>query len=122
MIPKMKTGKDLISSLEVLPKYNKNVCNKNIAERLMALSNLYNIYVPSDMSVEIYNKLYLSLLQSLKKKTSSLATIQQYENYKAIIKQEYRGIMGGTDSFYHNRFLRNREKFINKQSNTTHFR
>ena len=95
----MKAGNELISSLEVLPKYNKSICNKNIAERLMALSDIYNIYVPSYMSVEIYNKLYLSLVQSLKKKTLNLATIQQYENYKAIIKQEYRGIMGGTDSF-----------------------
>ena len=95
----MKTGKALLSSLEVLPKYNKNICNKSIAERLMALSDLYSIYVPSDMSIEIYNKLYLALLQSLKKKTSNLATIQQYENHKAIVSQEYRGVMGGTDSF-----------------------
>ena len=99
MIPDMKTGNDLISALEILPKYNNNICQKPIAERLIALSDLYSIYIPSDMSIEIYNKLYLSLLQSLKKKPSSVSTIQRYENHKAIISQEYRGIMGGTDSF-----------------------
>ena len=99
MIPDMKTGNDLISALEILPKYNNNICQKPIAERLIALSDLYNIYIPSDMSIEIYNKLYLSLLQSLKKKSSSVSIIQRYENHKAIISQEYRGIMGGTDSF-----------------------
>ena len=84
MIPNMKTGNDLISSLEILPKYNNNICNKPIAERLIALSDLYSIYIPSDMSIEIYNKLYLSLLQSLKKKSSSVSTIQRYENHKAM--------------------------------------
>ena len=65
----------------------------------MALSDLYQIYVPSQMSIEIYNKLYLALLRSMQKKSSQMAIKQRYENYKAMHQQSYSGILGGSDSF-----------------------
>ena len=65
----------------------------------MALSDIYRIYLPSQMSTEIYSKLYLALLRSLQKKYTKLAVQQQNENYKAIRQQEYSGILGGSDSF-----------------------
>jgi len=65
--PPMKTGNELISTLEVLPEYDENICNDNEATRLIALSNLYRIFIPSPMSTEIYCKLYLALLHSLKR-------------------------------------------------------
>lgn len=65
----------------------------------MALSDLYQIYVPSQMSIEIYNKLYLALLRSMQKKSSQMAIKQRYENYKAMQQQSYSGILGGSDSF-----------------------
>ena len=98
-LPSMKTGKELISSLAVLPEYDVNIIDANDAIRLMALSDIYRIYVPSQMSQEIYSKLYLALVRSLQKKVTKIAVQQQNENYKAIRQQEYNGIMGGSDSF-----------------------
>lgn len=59
-LPPMLSGKELISALSVLPEYNPEIVNASAAERLMALSDIYRIYVPSKMSQEIYSKLYLA--------------------------------------------------------------
>ena len=99
MLPTMKTGNQLISALTVLPEYDVSICNENEAIRLMALSDIYKIYIPSKMSQEIYSKLYLALLRSLMKKGTQLATEQQKQNFRAIMNQEYSGIIGGSDSF-----------------------
>lgn len=97
-MPEMKSGSELISSLAALPEYDADIVNANITTRLMALSDLYKIYVPSKMSLEIYSKLYLALLRSLQKKCTN-AVRQQNANYRAIRQHEYSGIMGGSDSF-----------------------
>lgn len=98
-LPEMKSGNELISALSIIPKYDKTICQKNQAVRLMALSDLYQIYIPSQMSLEIYSKLYLALLRSMQKKGTQMAIKQRYENYKAIQQQSYSGILGGSDSF-----------------------
>lgn len=95
----MKAGQDLISEMSVLPLYDENIRSQSTTSRLIALSELYNIYIPSPMSVEIYSKLYLALLRSLQKKSSRNARIQQNENYKSICQKECNGILGGSDSF-----------------------
>ena len=99
ILPSMKSGDDLFSALEVLPEYEESIRTADVPVRLMALSDLYRIYVPSQMSLEIYSKMYLALLRSLQKKGTKLAVQQKNQNYKAIIQQEYGGIMGGSDSF-----------------------
>lgn len=98
-LPEMKSGNELISALSIIPEYDKTICQQNQAVRLMALSDLYQIYIPSQMSLEIYSKLYLALLRSMQKKGSQMAIKQRYENYKAIQQQSYSGILGGSDSF-----------------------
>lgn len=99
ILPPMKSGYELLSALEVLPEYDNAICAADVPVRLMALSDLYRVYVPSQMSLEIYSKLYLALLRSLQKKGTKLAVQQQNQNFKAIMQQEYSGIMGGSDSF-----------------------
>lgn len=99
ILPSMKSGDDLFSALEVLPEYEESIRTADVPVRLMALSDLYRIYVPSQMSLEIYSKMYLALLRSLQKKGTKLAVQQKNQNYKAVIQQEYSGIMGGSDSF-----------------------
>ncbi|WP_371380573.1 TniB family NTP-binding protein [Sporomusa aerivorans] len=99
ILPRMKSGDSLRNALEVLPGYNPERCNGDASVRLMALSDLYKVYIPSQMSLEIYSKLYLALLRSMQKKGTRLAVQQQNQNYKAIMQQEYSGIMGGSDSF-----------------------
>jgi len=70
-LPRMKSGNELTAALEVLPEYNVKICTADVPMRLMALSDLYRIYIPSQMSLEIYSKLYLALLRSMQKKEPS---------------------------------------------------
>lgn len=98
-LPEMKSGNELISALSIIPEYDESTCQQNQAVRLMALSDMYQIYIPSQMSLEIYSKLYLALLRSMQKKGTQMAIKQRYENYKAIQQQSYSGILGGSDSF-----------------------
>ena len=99
VLPQMKSGDSLMNALKVLPRYDPEICGAAVSIRLMALSNLYRVYIPSQMSLEIYSKLYLALLRSMQKKGTKLAVQQQNQNYRAIMQQEYSGIMGGADSF-----------------------
>lgn len=99
ILPPMKSGNELASELAVFPDYDEKIRLENPAIRLTALSDLYGIYVPSQMSLEIYNKLYLALLRSMHKKNTRISIQQQYQNCKAVRGQEYSGIIGGSDSF-----------------------
>lgn len=99
LLPKMKTGDSLISALSVLPVYDENICSQDDATRLISLSALYKIYIPSPMTTEIYSKLYLALLRSVQKKFTTTTILQRNENHKAIQKHDYNGILGGSDSF-----------------------
>lgn len=98
-IPEMKSGEVLNAALSVIPDYDDRIRNENTPTRLMALSDLYKLYIPSQMSLEIYSKLYLALLRSMQKKGTKTAIQQHYKNHKAIIGDEYNGIVGGSDSF-----------------------
>ena len=98
-LPPMLSGADLLSALQALPVYDPDIINQDAATRLVALSDIYNLYIPSQMSVEIYSKLYLALLRSLQKKHTTLAIRQQNQNFRAIRQQEYSGIIGGADCF-----------------------
>lgn len=106
-LPEMLSWQELTSKMNMLPEYDKNIQEHgSIAERLIKLSDLYNIYIPSQMSIEIYNKLYLGILRSLQKKGEKLTVRQYNSTYKTIQNirnkienQSYNGIMGGTDSF-----------------------
>lgn len=98
-LPEMLSGQELIDALKVMPEYSEEIRYKDKATRLMALSELYNIYLPSDMSTEIYSKIYLSLLRSLQKKTGIKYIKQHNDNHKIIMQKEYNSIIGGSDSF-----------------------
>ena len=98
-LPKLKTGEELKQALTVLPEYGEHIWEEDEGIRLMALSDIYKIYLPSSMTTEIYSKVYLSMLRSLQKKNTKSAVIQRNENYRQIQNQSYRGIIGGSDSF-----------------------
>ena len=98
-IPKMKNGNELKDAITYLPEYDETIRYVDINTRLISLSDLYSIYLPSTMSIEIYNKLYLALIQSMQKKFTQLSVKQRYENNKIIQKQMANGILGGSDSF-----------------------
>lgn len=95
----LKSGEELIQALEGIPEYNSNICNENTAIRLMELENIYNIYFPSYMSCEIYNKLYMAVMRSLMKKDTKIAIQQGYENHNQKTIKVGNGLIGGSDSF-----------------------
>lgn len=98
-IPPMLTGCELRQTLSVIPEYNPNIRYAFEAERLISLNDLYDVYYPFGFSSEIYSKLYLALIRSLRKKTSKLAIQQRNQNYQTSYGQSYSGIVGGSDSF-----------------------
>lgn len=99
LLPQVLSGNRLIEELGYLPAYNETIIEQSQASRLLALSDIYRVYVPSEMSIEIYNKLYLALLLSIKKKFTAAAVKQRYENAKMIKRMDSVGIIGGSDSF-----------------------
>lgn len=99
IMPQMLTGDELDNRLEIYPEYDDMIMEKSIPERLVALQDIYKIYVPNVMAREIYTKMYFSLLRSLQKKQSILATRQFGENSRMIRNQSYESIIGGSDSF-----------------------
>lgn len=105
-LPEMLSGTKLKEAMQFLPEYDASIIQENDAKRLMKLSDLYTIYVPSQMSAEIYSKLYLGILRSLQKKGTRTAVRQFNQNNKDLkescktrLAQQYTGIIGGSDSF-----------------------
>lgn len=64
----MLAGEELKQAMTILPPYHKEICQAATVDRLVGLSDLYEIYLPSAMSMEIYSKLYLAMLRSIQKK------------------------------------------------------
>ena len=98
-LPPMLSGSELERALTILPEYDPAIMNENEAMRLIALTDIYKVFVPNQMSKEIYSKLYLALLRSLQKKEGKLRVKQGIANHQTIMQQEHNGILGGSDSF-----------------------
>lgn len=106
-LPDMLSGNELQKTMSIIPKYDKQIQEYgNMTERLLKLSDIYNIYIPSQMSAEIYSKLYLGIIRSMQKKGNKLAVQQFNSTYKIMQNinnktdnQQYEGIIGGSDSF-----------------------
>lgn len=79
---KYYSGDELMEELSVLPQYRHDVTT--IPERLMALLEVYKVFIPNKTIVDIYNRLYLALLNSLDKKNTLLETQLLNDNYRAI--------------------------------------
>ena len=75
-LPPMLSGSELEQALTILPEYDPTIVNGNEAMRLIALTDIYKVFVPNQMSREIYSKLYLALLRSLQKKEGKLRVKQ----------------------------------------------
>ncbi len=99
ILPDMYSGKELNQRLAVLPPFDPSIRNAPDTERLIALQTVYDIFVPTQMSREIYSKLYLALLHSLNKKQTIYAVKQANVNSKIIRQQSYESILGGKDAF-----------------------
>ncbi|WP_026659823.1 TniB family NTP-binding protein [Butyrivibrio sp. AC2005] len=99
LLPHFLSKDLLLDALTVFPDYDDSVREENTVNRLMRLSDIYSLYLPSPMTLEIYNKLYLATVMSLQKKNSRVVIHQQNQTYKSIYSGDYHGIIGGADSF-----------------------
>lgn len=80
-LPEMLAGEELIQEMSLHPAYEEELCrNGSDAQRLMKLSDLYNIYLPSGMSTEIYSKLYGKNYTAINRKADSSQNSQQRRN------------------------------------------
>lgn len=98
-MPEMYMSEELYQKLLYLPEYKEEMRKAKPTERLMYLEDIYKIYIPNAMTIEIYSKVYLAILRSLQKKNSRAMVKQQNENYKKICKIESNAIIGGGDTF-----------------------
>lgn len=92
-------GQALEEAMLSLPVYDPAICRTNAGSRLIALDTITDIYVPSQMSYEIYSKVYLAMLHSLKKKHTKNAIQQGNQNHKRLQGMGYHSVLGGADSF-----------------------
>ncbi len=98
-LPPMLSGQELLEVLTALPPYDENIRLKSQSKRLIALMDILNIYIPSQMSIDIYSKLYLAIHRSLQKKIGVDAIRQRNENYRSIRHYATNGLLGGCESF-----------------------
>ena len=104
-IEPMLVGKELKERMLVVPDYEESIRKESVSTRLLELNKINSFYLPSDMSIEIYTKLYLAMVRSLQKKESKLAIQQRNLNGKNLracangIEPSFGGIIAGSDSF-----------------------
>lgn len=96
-LERMLTDEALINSLSILPLAKSNFRTKS--ERLLAVVDIYKIYIPNKTVIEIYNALYLSVLSSLEKKNTLQEIRMLNSNYASTIERKRYGVIGGLDSF-----------------------
>ena len=93
------SGDTLLNKMTVIPQYRDGL--ERPQDRLIALMDIYKLFIPTLTTVDIYNRLYLSVLCSLEKKNTIEEVKQLNENFKNRKSSEDRryGIIGGLDSF-----------------------
>ena len=90
-------GDNLYKELMVLPEIKTNFKNK--VERLVALLDIYKIYIPNKTTMDIYTRLYLTVLNSLERKDTYEEVVKLNDNFKVIKGLKHYGIIGGLESF-----------------------
>lgn len=97
MLPAMLSAAEAKKAMTVLPAYDDGIVYRSPTERLIALNDIYDLYLAGDMSVEIYTKLYLALHRSLQKKDTKNAIIQSNELFKVHHGMNGNSVIGGAD-------------------------
>ena len=90
-------GETLRKELTVLPEIKTSFRSK--AERLIALLDIYKIFIPNDATIDVYTRLYLAVLNSLEKKDTYDEIVKLNDNFKVIKGLRHYGIIGGLESF-----------------------
>ena len=90
-------GEKLINALTVLPPYQEGLVD--VPDRLTALLDVYKLYIPNRKALDVYNRLYMAILNSLEKKDTLLEVGLQNDNFRAIKGLKRYGVIGGLESF-----------------------
>ena len=94
---KYLSGEELIQALTILPPYREDL--SEVPDRLTALIDVYKLFIPNKSALDIYNRLYMAILNSLEKKDSLLEIGLQNDNFRAIKGLKRYGVIGGLEAF-----------------------
>ncbi|MCQ2053926.1 MAG: TniB family NTP-binding protein [Fibrobacter sp.] len=99
MLPQLLLGEDLEKALTCLPQYNREeIKTLSASERLLKLTDIYRIFIPTSMTYEIYQKLYTMVSMSLRQKGNIDSIKQMNANYKWAHGGEFHGVVTGASS------------------------
>ncbi len=98
MLPNMLFGEALRNELTVLPDYDTTIRDAEASVRLMKLSDIYKIFIPGKMAIEIYHKLYMMTSMSFSQKGSMSEVKRLNENHRWATTGEFHGVATGATS------------------------
>lgn len=98
VLPDFYNKAEFMKESERFPEYKNEQRLLNMQNRLLLLDSIYDVYVPTEMSYEVYSKIYVALSRSLNKKFTKDAVRQRYENHRRIKRDNSNGLIGGGDS------------------------
>lgn len=97
-LPSLLLGNELVTAMTNLPHYDSSVRNRSASERLMLLSDIYKVFVPTCMATEIYQRIYLMTRMSLQRKGTVESVRRTNANFTWSHGGEYHGIATGASS------------------------
>jgi hypothetical protein len=98
LLPKMLFGEELKEKLTCLPEYSEEYRNLDAGKRLLKLTDIYKVFVPNEMAVEIYHKLYMMTSMSLGQKGNVTSVQQMNANHRWMHGGEFHGVVTGATS------------------------
>lgn len=97
-LPPLLTGASLLEVLTRLPDYSAEVRLMSASDRLMRLTDVYRIFVPTTMCVEVYHKLYTMTRMSLEQKGNPDSVRRLNATFRWMNGLEYHGVVSGATS------------------------
>lgn len=98
MLPPLLIGDELTTVMTSLPDYDDSIRTAPASTRLLKLMDIYRIFIPTSMTTEIYQRLYLMTSMSLRNKGNAAAVRQMYANYIWSHGGEFHGVVTGATS------------------------
>lgn len=96
LLPPILFGEELKDKLTSYPEYTDDMRELDAGTRLLKLMDIYRVFVPQSMAMEIYHKLYMMTVMSLKQKESSESIRRLNEG--VLFHANYSGIVTGATS------------------------
>ncbi len=98
MLPPLLLGDELTTAMTSLPDYDASVRTLSASERLMRLTDIYKVFVPTSMATEIYQRVYMMTSMSLQSKGTVESVRRMNANYAWSHGSEYHGVATGATS------------------------